>query len=478
MIKKFLIHSLFIFSILIGSLVFFPQTSSALSEVKSVESSTQATVSENESDHGVHYGIVFAMIALVLIVGKIGNFVEKWGQPAVIGELLAGIALSAAGYFGWGFVDEIISNEIVGFIASFGALLLLFSIGLESNIKEMRRVGVNALFVALIGVSVPFILGTYVLGPVFYGDESTNARLFLGAALVATSVGVTASIFRSLNTIRSRAAQTVLGAAVIDDVLGLIILAVVSALVTGGTVTATSVALIALKSFGFLLGAIILGSLCAKPLSKFFSKIHSGIAMKLTFALSFALLFGYLAELFGLEAIIGAFAAGLLLDRVHFNFFADSEIVDDLKKLEYKNEKDRAIVVKLINKHKHSHIEDLINTVGLIFIPVFFVYTGMQIDFGSLLQPKLYLIAGIITVFAAAGKILAGIAAKGSYKEKLLVGMAMVPRGEVGLIFAATGKSLGVLSDELFSVIVLVAISTTFLAPPLIKRISHSLNSK
>lgn len=424
-----------------------------------------------EDSHGatVHFGIVFAMFAVVLIAGKIGNFIERYGQPAVIGELLAGIFLSALGYFGWGFVSQITSNEPIAFMASFGALLLLFSIGLESNIADMKKVGLNAILVALIGVVVPFVLGAYVLAPIFYSDASTNAKLFLGAALVATSVGITASVFRGLNIIRTRAAQTVLGAAVIDDVLGLIVLAVVSALATGGTVSAMSVAFIAAKSFGFLVGALIIGSLLAPQLSKLYSKLYSGIAMKLAFALGFALILGFLAELVGLEPIIGAFAAGLLLEEVHFNSFADPEIVHDLKALDFKAEKDRQAVLRLINKHKETHVEDLISTISLIFVPVFFVYTGMQIDFGSLLQPKLYAVAIVIAIFAIAGKMLAGVAAKGSVREKLLVGVSMVPRGEVGLIFAATGKSLGVLSDELFSVIVIVVIITTFVAPPLMK---------
>jgi Kef-type K+ transport system membrane component KefB len=429
--------------------------------------------SEENHSGAIHFGVVFAMFALVLIVGKIGNFVERYGQPAVIGELLAGIALSALGYFGWDFISQTSSNEIIAFIASFGALLLLFSIGLESNLLEMKRVGLNAMIVALIGVTVPFVLGTYILAPIFYADASSNAKLFLGASLVATSVGITASVFRALKMIRTRAAQTVLGAAVIDDVLGLIVLAVVSALATGGTVTALSVAFIALKSFGFLVGALLLGSLFAKHISTLFSKLYNGIGMKLTVAIGFALVFGYLAELFGLEPIIGAFAAGLLLDHVHFNSFADPEIVSDLKALDFKAQKDRDIVLRLINKHKQTHVEDLISTISLIFVPVFFVYTGMQIDFGSLLQPRLYAIAAVISIFAIIGKVVAGLAAKGSRREKLLVGVSMVPRGEVGLIFAATGKATGVLGDELFSVIVLVVIITTFIAPPLIKLLAE-----
>ena len=303
----------------------------------------------------------------------------------------------------------------------------------------------------------------------FFGDEESTAHLFLGASLVATSVGITASIFRTLKIQKTRAAQTVLGAAVIDDVLGLMILAIVSAIAQGGELTAGLVLELRLKSFGFLAGALIIGGLITKPMSKFLSRIHTGVGMKISLALGFALFFGFLAEEFGLEPIIGAFAAGLLLDAVHFDGFADPEVVEDLKDLEFKDKKDREKVLRVINKHKHAHVEDLIMSIGLVFIPVFFVYTGLQIEFGSLLEPKLYLIAAVISVLAIIGKVVAGLVADGPRNEKLLIGSSMVPRGEVGLIFAATGRGLGVLSDELFSVIILVVVFTTFIGPAMIK---------
>ena len=158
-----------------------------------------------------------------------------------------------------------------------------------------------------------------------------------------------------------------------------------------------------------------------------------------------------------------------------FNNFADPQIVHELKGLEFKEEKDRNAVTNLINKHKKMHVEDLVSSIGLVLIPVFFVYVGMQINFGSLLQPHLYVLAAAISIVAIFGKAVAGLGAKGSFQEKMLVGMSMVPRGEVGLIFAATGKGLGVLSDELFSVIVLVVVMTTFVAPPIIKRLAYRI---
>lgn len=432
------------------------------------------------SDTGAvaHFGLLFFMVAIVLIAGKLGNIVEKYGQPAVIGELLAGILLAVLGYMGWGMVNEIAHNQVISFLASLGALLLLFSIGLESKIADMKRVGTSAALVAMIGVIVPFVLGAYVLGPIFYGDESLNARLFLGASLVATSVGITASVFRSVRITTTRAAKTVIGAAVIDDVLGLIVLAIVSSLAAGASLSGGAIAVIAAKSFGFLGGALVVGSVLAKPLSKAFSLVHTGVGMKVTLALGFALVFGYLAELFGLEPIIGAFAAGLLLEAVHFDNFDQPAIVDDLEGLKYASKADEERVEKLIAKHRHEHVEDLIGNISLVFVPIFFVYTGLQIDIGSLLNVGLFVTAIVISVFAIAAKLVAGFAAPGTMTEKLLIGTSMVPRGEVGLIFAATGKALGVLSNELFSVIILVVIITTFVAPPVIGRLAKALKAE
>jgi Kef-type K+ transport system membrane component KefB len=417
-----------------------------------------------------HWGTVFLMFAIILMAGKIGNIVEKFGQPAVIGELAAGIFLAGLGYIGWGLMDDIAASETIGFLAGLGALLLLFSIGLESNLSGMRRVGVNALFVAIIGVAVPFSLGTLVLGPLFFSADSLNAHLFLGAALVATSVGITASVFKSLGITKSRAAQTVLGAAVIDDVLGLIVLAVVSALALGGDVSVTMISGLVLKSFGFLSGALVIGTFAAKPISRFFSSISAGIGMKLSVVLGLALVFGYLAELSGLEPIIGAFAAGLVLESVHFTYFADPSFVRDLHAIRCVDPVDHERLQAVIIRHRHSHVEDLIGNLNLIFVPIFFTYTGMQVDIASFLQPGLYVVALVISLVAIAGKLVAGFAAKGHAREKLLVGFAMVPRGEVGLIFAATGKSIGVLSTDMFSVIILVVIITTFVSPPIISR--------
>lgn len=437
---------------------------------------TSLVSAETDGGEGTqHWGKVFLMFAIVLLAGRLGDLVQRFGQPPVIGQLIMGMALAAIGYMGVGFIDDIVQEPTISFLSSLGAALLLFSIGLESNLTELGKVGVRALVVASVGVAVPFILGSWVLGPILFGHESSSARLFIGASLVATSIGITASVFRGLNITRTRAAQTVLGAAVVDDVFGLIILAVVAAIASGGEASVSMVAELVLKAFGFLAIAIVLGRIVAEPASRFFRKISGSEGMLLSVAIGFALVFGYLAELFDMEPIIGAFAAGLVLDGINFRNYEEPSVVREIRRVESTDESTKVNITTILDHHKHMQVEDLVGTLNHVFVPIFFVYTGMMIDIGSLLKPDLYVTALIVSVVAVLAKMVSGLAAAGSPTEKLMVGISMVPRGEVGLIFAATGKGLGVLSDDLFSIIIITIVVTTLIAPPLVRIVADRL---
>jgi Kef-type K+ transport system membrane component KefB len=414
-------------------------------------------------------GLTFLLLAILLLTAKFGGIIEKFGQPAVLGEIAGGVILSFLAFMGFGMIGDMRHSETLRFIAELGAVILLFQIGLETNINKMAKVGVSALLVAIVGVVAPFILGTFVVGPLLFPDLDFVSHLFIGASLVATSVGITAYIFQEMKVSTQRFSQVVLGAAVIDDVLGLLVLAVVTALASGKSVDPMFITMLSVKAFGFLAGAVILGNIFAKTFSKIFSAINTGLGMKLALALVFALVYAYAATLVGLAPIVGAFAAGLILDAVHFNSFDLPAIAKDLVKLKGFDKQEKEKIDHLLNKHKHGHIEDLVTNIGLFLVPIFFVFTGLQIDFASLLNPQVYFSAFIVSIVAIAGKVVAGLATSGALKEKLLVGTAMVPRGEVGLIFASVGKSMGAINGELFSVIILVIMTTTFLAPPAIK---------
>ncbi|NNJ13261.1 cation:proton antiporter [Chloroflexales bacterium ZM16-3] len=417
--------------------------------------------------HEVSVGVTLLSIAVVLIVAKLSTFIERYGQPPVLGELLAGVLLGNMYLFGIHIFEPIRENTIIQFLAELGVVILLFQVGLESNIQEMARVGVRAFLVACVGVVVPFVLGAYVVGPWLLPGLEDHAYLFLGATLTATSVGITARVFRDLGFLQSKEARIVLGAAVIDDVLGLVILAVVSAIVTVGSVSALDVSFIVMKALGFLVGAVVIGQLAASWLGKLLSKIHTGTGMKFTLAISFGLVFAYLAELIGLAPIVGAFAAGLVLDAVHFESFESPHIVEELHRaIRQQNIQNVGEVETIMRRHANQHVGDIIEPVGLLLSPIFFVLTGMSVDLSALFNPSVLLVALAITVVAFIGKVVSGLVA--GKVNKQIVGWGMVPRGEVGLIFAATGRTLGIVDAETFSVIIVVVILSTLLTPPIL----------
>jgi Kef-type K+ transport system membrane component KefB len=425
------------------------------------------TMAMAAGEAAAHSAKLFMWIAVVLIAAKIGCLVDRIGQPMVLGELLMGIVLGNLALTGIDLFEPIASDEIMMFLAELGVVVLLFQIGLESSVQSMMKVGARAFVVAVIGVIVPFVLGTWLVGPMLMPGISFNAYLFLGATLTATSVGITGRVFQDLGRLQMPAAQIVLGAAVIDDVLGLVILAVVSAIVSTGSLDAAGVGIILLKAFAFLAGALVLGQLAAPRISRMFAAIHTGVGMKFTLVISTCLVFAFIAQQMDLAPIVGAFAAGLVLDEVHFRDYDrpafDRDIEQALKPADVGT---RGRVEKVLTRHNEKHMEHLVEPLGHFLVPFFFVMTGMHVKLDLLANRHALLIALGLTVVAVAGKVVAGLAA--GRGNRWLVGWGMVPRGEVGLIFAAVGKGLGVVTDEEFSVIVIMVILTTLMTPPIL----------
>jgi Kef-type K+ transport system membrane component KefB len=414
-------------------------------------------------------------IPLVLLAAKFGSLVERLGQPGVLGELMIGVLLGNLVLLGVPFFEPIGQDSILAFLAELGVIILLFQIGLESSLAQLRQVGGRALLVALLGVIVPFVLGAYIFGPLLLPGQPSHAYLFMGAALTATSVGITARVFRDLGKLHLREARIVLGAAIIDDVLGLVILAIVSALVTAGSVSPGAVTWIVAKSVLFLAGALLLGRLLAPTIGGLFSRLQSGVGMKLTLAVSIALLLAYFAGVVGLAPIVGAFAAGLVLEPVDFRGFREPAIVTEIRESVRDSDAATQRRVRLVmDRHSHRHVEELVEPLGHFLIPIFFVLTGMAVDLRTLFDIPMLLVALGLTLAAFSGKLVSGLAA-GPGVRKSLVGWGMVPRGEVGLIFATIGRSLGVVSQEVFSVIVLVVIFTTLATPPVLQHLLKAM---
>ncbi len=371
--------------------------------------------------------VLFDILA-VLVAAKLASEVaERIGIPGVLGEILIGIVIgpSALGLVGR-------DDDVLRVLGEIGVILLLLDVGLEMDLGELAAVGRASLSVATIGVVVPFASGTAVSIALGHGGRTA---VFIGAALTATSVGITARVFGDLRALATVEARTVLGAAVADDVLGLVILTVVVRLVTTGSVSAATIATTVGLAIGFLVFTTFVGVRIAPALFGMVKRWARTPGTLVALALAFTLACAELAQLARLAPIVGAFVAGLALGR-----------------------SDQA-----------DRIRGELRPVGHLFVPVFFLQIGIDADIGAMVRPSVLAIAGGLLVVAVAGKIVAAVGALGAPGDKPLIGLAMIPRGEVGLIFAGLGLREGVLNADLYAALLLVVLATTLVTPPLMK---------
>lgn len=410
-------------------------------------------------------------LALILLAARMfAPLTQRIGFPAVLGELLLGVLLGNLGLVGIRFFEAIPADPIISFLAELGVIVLLLQIGLETRLSDLARAGTRATLVALIGIAAPFALGALVVGPLLLPGLESGSYLFLGAALAATSVGITGRVFRDLGHLGTPAANVVLGAAVIDDVLGLVILAVVTGFVQSGSVSLVDVLRIVGVAVAFLAGSVLLGRWLARRSGRWLARLDAGPSMLFAQVVATGLALAWLAHSIGLAPIIGAFAAGLLFEPAFLKDFETPHIVREVENV--LGARDAGLAARLrpvLTRHTGHQHEQLIEPIGYFFVPVFFVLTGMQVDLSSLADPRVAAIALGITLAAIVGKLASGLAAGNT--GRWLVGWGMVPRGEVGLIFAMVGRQLGVVTDTLFSVIVIMVILTTLITPPVLTRL-------
>ena len=401
---------------------------------------------------GGHAGIADVVLALAVILAGAklgGHLAVRIGQPAVLGELVAGVVLGNLSLAGLGWFEPIRENVTIGILAELGVLILLFEVGLEATVRDMIKVGLPSLLVAVLGVATPFALG-WGVGALLLPGESVYVHAFLGATLTATSVGITARVLKDLGKSQSREARVVLGAAVIDDVLGLVILAVVAGVITaadrGASIAVGDIGLVLGKAAVFLAGALAVGVALSPKLFHLASRLR-GSGVLLATALVFCFVMAYLSSLVGLAPIVGAYAAGLILEDVHYREFKD--------------------------RGEHG-LEELIQPVAQVLVPVFFVLMGMRVDLTAFVQPGVIGFAALLTVAAVLGKQACSLGAVGGGLDRLSIGIGMIPRGEVGLIFASIGMSLTiggvpVVSQAIYSAVVIMVIVTTMATPPALK---------
>ena len=452
-----------------------------------VPTEVQQAISHSDPIAPVIFGVT-----LILIAALAGRYTaRRLNQPSVLGELLMGVILgNLLFYFHYDLIvvlregtacldiarhalagaswddaavivlgaengprflevvqspmggDYLKVAQVVDIFSRYGVIFLLFHVGLDTCVAELRKVGSSSLRVAVIGVLAPFALGFGVAW--FLMPESGHSEhMFLGATLAATSIGITARVLNDLNQHNSQEAHIVVGAAVMDDILGLVMLAIVSGIVVTGSVEIGEITRTIVLSLLFITSALLLGPHVIKLLIRLLHGMDV-LEAKLFISFIYVMLLAWAANLVGLATIVGAFAAGLLLMDSHFTAWGD-----------YRD-------------HKYS-IKELFAPLESILVPIFFVLMGIQVKLESFFDWRvLSLAVGLISV-AALGKLASGLGASKPV-NRLAIGIGMMPRGEVGLVFASIGKSLGVVDNAMFSAIVLMVVVTTLVTPPLLKR--------
>jgi len=424
--------------------------------------------STNESvDNTIVVAAVLLSLVVIYLASKVGGELSnKLGFPPVLGELVGGVVVGTSVLhllvFPEGGTDSSSSlimsflqitagltpeatpavfaaqSEVISVLAELGVIILLFEIGLESNLKDLMEVGIQAFVVAVVGVAVPFAAGTAGL-MIIFGIAPVPA-IFAGAALTATSIGITSRVLSEIGRLNSKEGQIILGAAVIDDILGIIVLAVVASLAKDGAVDVGNVIYLIASATGFIIGAVILGNVFNKSFVAIADmlKTRGGVVIP---AFIFAFIMSYLADIINLEAILGAFAAGLVLEETE----------------------------------KRKELQKQVIPIADMLVPIFFVAVGAKTDLG-VLNPAIptnregLVMATFLITIAIIGKVITGLAVFGQPGiNRLAIGVGMIPRGEVGLVFAGVGAASGVLSKPLGAAIIMMVIITTFLAPPLLR---------
>jgi Kef-type K+ transport system membrane component KefB len=425
-----------------------------------------ATETETAEPSLILAGVLLSLVMIYFASKLGGELCSRIGLPAVLGELVGGVIIGVSAFKflvfpegGLGAEDSLIiqllqstanltpgteeavfhsMSEVISVLSELGVIILLFEIGLESDLKELIRVGPSAAIVAVVGVAVPFLLGT--LGLLYIFHLPLIPSVFAGAALTATSIGITAKVLAELGKLSSEEGQIIIGAAVLDDILGIIVLAVVASLAKTGEVQVSQITYLIIAAATFLIGTILLGRLISPWLIAMVNQMKTRGSVLIT-GIIFAFILAYIANVIQLEAILGAFAAGLVL--------AETE--------------------------KRKELEKQIIPVADIFVPIFFVCVGAKTDL-SVLNPAIpsnregLIIASFLIIVAIIGKVVTGYTLWGQPTlNKLAVGVGMIPRGEVGLVFAGVGSASGALDPATDAAIIVMVIATTFIAPPLLK---------
>lgn len=381
-------------------------------------------------------------VFIAVIIARLAILLKKIGQPTLIGELFGGILIAILGFYNIKFFQGLPNNSTLAFFSELGGIFLLFEIGLESEVGLLKKNGIYAIIIAICGALFPFLMG-YAFANYLVFNPTRNFCLFFAATLAATSTGISVRIFKEYGLAKSKACQVVLASSIIDDIISLITLTCITAIATAGSFSLNNLSIIFFKVMLFFL-LLYVGIKFVLP--RFYNFNKKDQDLELAVIIATCMISSWLAHVVGLSSIIGAFLAGLFMDKSYF-------------------------------KDKHYLVYPLIR----IFVPIFFIYSGMQIEIKGLIDFTTLKLAFLLSIVACITKIIPPllIPHKDNFLNKLAIGLGMIPRGEIGLIIALIGKETGVIDSHYFNVITLMVMLTSLISPILlnqvIKRIREGL---
>lgn len=422
-------------------------------------------------DHSSGYDpVILLWLVIFIFLSRSLSIVKKFGLPMVVGEILSGIILGELHVFGINLFQYAETDTVMRFLAEFGAIILMFEIGLDSKFSELRRNFRTGVKVAMSGTIFTFGSG-FLISKYIIPGSTLSLNLLMGVILAATATGISAKTFKEMGILRTKEVKIVLVASIIDELVSIIFFGIISALIIDAAFNLANLSISLIKVIGFFAFAAVFGNWITPLVTKWSIKIHAGINMKIGVLLTICFLFSWVAHQLGLATVIGAFIAGLILDQVYFRSFSKSNFFIQLKflKSQVTDTQLKYEFTQLINNQEDKALEELLKPLSHVFVPVFFIYIGMLLDIHQLVNPTTLYITAALLIASFGGRILSGYLIRGKTINKLIIGLGMTPIGEAGLIFAMFGRITGIVNDVVFSAVVSALVIAAILTPVLIK---------
>ena len=410
---------------------------------------------------------IFLWLVIFIFLTRGLSIVKKIGFPIIIGEILAGVIIGQTHILG----SHPESNSIISFLTDFGAVILMFEIGLESKLSDLIKNFKIGIKLAAIGTFLSFGAG-FLISISLISDYNIYQALLLGTITAATATGISAKTFKELGLIRTKEVKVVLMASILDEVMSVFCFGIISPIIIQKKLNLLTFTFTIFEIILFFIFAAIFAMKVTPILTKWSTKINSGINMKVGVLLMVCFLFSYIAYFLGLATVIGAFVAGLILDQVYFNSFSKSHFLKDLETIKSKieNVELKNNLHKIIKQEHDKNLQELLKPISHLFVPLFFISIGLQIDLSDLLNLRTLCFCIIILSLSLIARIISGfLVGESTSLNKMIIGLGMTPVGEAGLIFAMFGKVNNLINNSIFTAIVACVIIASVLTPILIR---------